>query len=395
MEPESRVLKKGDRITIAIDGVAFGGQGVGRYGELVVFVPYTVDGDEAIIEIKEVKKRYAQGTVKALSKPSPHRIEPRCTSFTRCGGCQYQQMDYGHQLAVKTRQVGDAFARIGKFDQVPLAEIIPSPDAWHYRGKVEFHLGTGEKEEPVIGFTRTASHAVEEIATCHIAAPSINDDLAKLREEIRGGVRMGDRKFVWSTEGSGEPVKGYVSRIVHGKELLVPRRGFFQANILLLDAFIDTVLSMSSLDGGQIVIDGYCGSGFFSVFLAGQAKRFYGIEASAEAVRAADLNLKRSGVKDAEFYVGDVGEILRGVFIKERKKADLLVVDPPRIGLEPEVLAAVAALRPARIVYISCNPATMARDIRFLADRGFTLKALQPLDMFPQTSHIEIVALLT
>ena len=389
-------LQKGDMIQLSIDAVAFGGQGVGRFRNQVVFVPFTADGDDGTVAITEVRKRYARGELKALTTPSPHRMAPPCTAFALCGGCQYQHIVYDHQLVIKKRQVLDAFVRIGMFADPPLADPIPSPEPWRYRGKAEVHVQWDQGL--AVGFSRASSHDICDIYQCLIVEDSVNEALARLRQGVtamsshRGQKR---RVVLWSTEGNGASPAGYIRRIVKGRELLLPRSGFFQANRFLAGTLVDVVLKMSALTGRETVVDAYCGSGFFSLFLAAQARAFHGIELAGEAVRAAKMNLMNAGIHHARFYEGDVGAVLASVFAPKRRRVDVLVVDPPRTGLGPAVLSAIAQLRPGRMVYVSCNPATMARDSRCLADYGYVLMALQPLDMFPQTSHIEAVGLLT
>ncbi len=390
-------MKKGAMLPLSIDTVAFGGQGVGRHNDLVVFVPLMVDGDEGIVEIVDVKKRYVLGRLKELTKPSLHRTLPRCSAYGRCGGCRYQHIAYDHQLALKKGHVYDAFSRIGKFPHIPLAEVMPSPSPWHYRSKAEFHISRKSLQEIAIGFTRAASHEIQDIEECIIVDPTINAALATLREkECRAkGKRIDGKEVLWSSADGETEAKGLVSRTVKGRKMLIPRRGFFQANRLLADTLVDIVLEKCALTGSETVLDGYCGSGFFSLFLAPKSRMFYGIEFVGDAVRAADLNLREAGIDHALFYEGDIGHIIAEAFVKAGQGVDVLVLDPPRIGLDPPVLSAIARLKPSRIVYVSCNPSTMARDVRFLADHGYSLEMLQPIDMFPQTSHIEVVGLLT
>ena len=395
-ETGEAIVKKGDLLSITTDAVAFGGQGVGRYGELVVFVPFTVDGDEGLIEVTEVRRRYVRGVLKTLTVSSPWRAEAPCAVYGRCGGCQYQHIAYDHQLALKQQHVADAFSRIGKFDQVPVSAIIPSPSPWEYRCKAEVHVTRKPDRSLAIGWARAASHEILDIDRCEIVAPGVNDALASLRQSLSasGRKKIERREVLWSSEGNAK-LPRYISRIVKGRELLVPRRGFFQANRLLAETLLDVVLNLCALTGEETVIDSYCGSGFFSVFLAPLSRMFYGIEFVGDAVHAADMNVRKAGSDKVLFYEGDVGRVLNDVFVKARQRVDVLVLDPPRVGLETPVLNAVAQLMPTRIVYVSCNPATMARDIRFLCDHGYAPEVVQPLDMFPQTTHIEVVALLT
>lgn len=393
---ERIALETGSLIELTIDTVAFGGQGVGRYQDMVVFVPLMVDGDEGIVEITEVKKRYVRGRLMTLTKASGRRTEPLCPVYGLCGGCQYQHIVYDYQLVLKQQQIRDTFTRIGRFDGIPLAEIIPSPEPWHYRQKADFHIQKRPNGDVTIGFARSGSHDILNIERCHIVDPGVNQALVELRQGGRAvkGKGPDGRVVLWSNEAEEKAPKGYVSRSVKGQDLLIPRQGFFQANGFLAETLVKTVLDMSALTGKETVVDGFCGSGFFSVFLASGARKFYGVEFVDAAVQAADRNLKAAGIHHGLFYAGDVGRVLKDLFVKNGQRVDVLVLDPPRIGLDAAVLKAAGRLKPARIVYVSCNPATMARDVRILTQNGFRLEALQPLDMFPQTSHVEVVGLL-
>ena len=256
-----------------------------------------------------------------------------------------------------------------------------------------------------LGLMALASNDLVEVERCGICDDSINRKLGELRERLlRGDVRLGgDRQIIWSDE-PGEPPVGVatgsgkapdVTRIVRGKRLTVPYRGFFQANIALVGELVDQVVGMCALSGGETVVDAYGGAGLFSLFLGERAGRLFGIEGDREAVRCAGINLRREGLGQAEFFQGDVADVLDREFLRRRMKVDVVVLDPPRDGCGGEVIEKVAAIGPERIVYVSCNPATQARDIRRLSECGYALRRLQPLDMFPQTAHIEVVALLT
>ena len=397
-------MKIGDRVGTQIGDVAFGGDGVGRVGDRVLFVPFTVDGDEVEVEITEVKKRYGRGRLLRIVSPSVHRVAPPCPQYARCGGCRMQHIAYVHQLEIKRWQVEQTFRRIAKLTPPPVSSVIPSPRPYGYRGKAEFHLAEGRGGlRP--GLMALASTDLVEVEQCGICDDSLNRKLGEFRESLlRGEVPVeGDRQTIWSDE-PGEPPVGVatgsgkvpdVTRIVRGKRLTVPYRGFFQANIALIGALVDQVSGMCALSGGETVVDAYGGAGLFSLFLGERAGRLFGIEGDREAVRCAGINLRREGLTQAEFFSGDVADVLDREFVGQKMKADVLVLDPPRDGCGGEVVEKVAAIGPARIVYVSCNPATQARDIRRLAESGYALRRLQPLDMFPQTAHIEVVALLT
>ena len=399
------LLKVGDRVRTGIEDVAFGGDGVAKVSDLVLFVPFTVDGDEAEVEITAVRKRYARGRLVRLVAPSPYRIPPACPYHADCGGCRMQHIDYGHQLELKRRQVEEIFKRIAALSQPPIASLIPCPRPFGWRGKAEFHLAGGRGGQLRTGLMAPASHELIEVERCGIAEETINRKYRAFCEALRSGEIQvsGERQVIWSDEpgepptmifsGSGRPPD--VERLVLGRRLTVPGRGFFQANVALVGELVAQVVGMCGLTGRETVIDAYGGSGLFSLFLGPRAGRLFGIEGEREAIRCAGINLRRERLSQAEFLQGDVADILRDEFASCRKTADVIVLDPPRDGCGDGVLEGVAALHPERIVYVSCNPATLARDVRLLAGHGYGLRLLQPLDMFPQTAHIEVVALLT
>ena len=382
-------MERGDEIELTIDAVAFGGAGVGRYGKMVVFVPFSVDGDMVSVKIVTVKKSFATAELQFVHFPSPFRITPRCAAYTRCGACSYQHITYDHQVVLKHRQVRDALKRIGRFDTIPLEDMIPSPQAYGYRGRADFHVTTGKGKERIIGFAARATNDIVDLERCEIVHESINDALSLMKRDSSPAVRLPR----WSTHS--EEVSGScILRRVKAREMLVPRDGFFQANLYLTDTLVDVVEEFCNLSRTETVLDGYCGSGLFSLFLAPRCARLYGIEAEGNAVRCAEENLNRAGINSAVFYTGDIAHVLWNRFIRESIPVDVVLVDPPRIGLEPDALDALITLNPMRIVYVSCNPSTLARDLRALAGFGYHIRRVQPLDMFPQTSHIETVVLL-
>lgn len=397
-------LKPGDRVELKIDGTAFGGDGVGRFREQVVFVPFTAEGDEAVVRITEVRKKFVRGRMEELLHPSPWRTDSPCRYFTFCGGCRYQHLRDEHQSAMKERQTADAFVRIGKIGAPPMRPIAASPRTYHYRGKADYHIRTAPGQPPAIGFMDLANNRLLDIDRCEIVEESINEACRAFRRDLATGrlKTPWERQAVWSADADGERVEvvtdfrrpRFVTRTVKGQRLIAPYRGFFQANTFLLPLLIDEVVEACALSGRETVADVHCGSGLFSLFLAPGALKIHGIEMDGEAIHCARLNHRETGFTNAAFHRGDAGEVLRGVFVDAGKKLDVLVLDPPRTGCDPVLIAAIIKLKPARVVYISCNPATQARDIRLLIDQGFRLTRLRPFDMFPQTAHIEVVALL-
>jgi len=383
-------MRKGDVVTLTIETVAFGGEGIGRVENLVVFVPFTAEGDVAEVEIREAKKRFLRGRVRKLIAPSPDRVEPPCPYYERCGGCHYQHIGYEKQVEMKGRQAAEAFVRIGKFQSPPVEPALASPLPYGYRGKGEFHVERSRDGAPRIGFMDTEGGRLVDIERCAIMEESINEQLAYLRRPAHAPPRV-DRYVVWSLTGRSE--EQHVVRLVKGREILVPHEGFFQANTALTDGLVDCVIELAAPRPGDAVLDLYCGSGLFSLFLAPSCARLAGIEIDGEAAACARLNMERHGISNAVFHHGDVRDILGKEFAGKGGAVDAVVLDPPRAGCEREVIDLVAGLRPARIVYVSCDPATLARDARLLVDGGFDLVTVRPVDMFPQTRHIECVAL--
>lgn len=397
-------VKAGDVVELTMEQVAFGGEGIGRCGNMVVFVPYTVDGDIARIEILECRKRYARGRLQEILQPSPHRTPPYCEDYIRCGGCCYQHIAYTHQLLLKETQVRDAFKRIGRIPSPPIRPVIASPEPYHYRLKADFHLRLQKGKAPALGLMSGASNRIVEIEQCKIVEESINQLFQDLRKKLLHGswIPRRDRLTLWSTDNKGhsggvntEQLRAtWITRTIKNRTLTVHRDGFFQANQYLIDTMIDRVISAADLSGSETVVDGFCGCGLFGLFLAPLTKAVHGIEGNARAVQAARGNAENNGLQNLFFHKGDVAEVVRRVFFNPPVQVDVLILDPPRVGCGKELLENILRLGPKRIVYVSCNPATQARDIQSLIAGGYHLKYIQPLDMFPQTAHIELVALL-
>jgi len=398
-------VKIGDCVGTKIRDVAFGGDGVGRHEDLVVFVPFTVDGDEAEIEITEVRKRYARGRLVRIIVPSSHRVMPLCRYYTLCGGCRMQHIGYTHQLELKHRQVAETFRRIAKFPLPSVEPLIGSPLPYGYRGKAEFHLAAGPGRSCRTGLMAAASNDLVDVERCEIVDESINRKYRVFREDLLEGslCPKKDRLILWSDEQGEQPTEVSIetrgaleiTRRVGDTRMAVPYGGFFQANLSLVKKLVEQVVKMSGLSGGETMIDAYGGSGLFPLFLGERAGRIYGIEGDRDAARCATLNLRRAGFPHVEWFTGDVADVLVNEFASRGLKVDLVVLDPPRDGCGRGVIDALAAVRPERIVYVSCNPATQARDVRLFSDCGYTLDRLQPIDMFPQTGHIEVVAVMT
>lgn len=398
-------LQIGERISVKIDDVAFGGDGVARVSDFVLFVPFTVDGDEVEAEVTDIKKYYGKGRIVRLLKPSPSRVPSPCPYYTLCGGCRMQHISYPHQLELKKRQIEEALKRIAGIFTPPVAPVTPSGQPFGWRGKAEFHHSGRGGKTAHIGFMASKSNSIIDIESCLIVNESINQKYALLRKKMIEGAILALRRrlVVWADQpgeprtevftGKGNPPD--IVRIVLGKRLTVPGAGFFQANIFLAESLTELVVEMATLSGGETVIDLYGGVGLFSLFLGSGANHLFCIERDEEAVRCARINLNRQGLTEAKCYQGDAADVLKRAFVVPQIKADVLVLDPPREGCSLKVIAAISSLQPKRIIYVSCNPSTLARDVKLLAGSGYCLQIIQPLDMFPQTSHIEVIALLT
>ena len=341
-------------VELQIEDVAFGGNGVGRDSGKAVFVPFTIDGERVAARITREKKNFAEAELRNVIAPSEHRATPKCPYFARCGGCSYQHMSYEHQLAVKQRQVEQALRRIGRIPNPPMQPIIPSPATYEYRNRITVHA-----EDGVVGYYRRDAHRLIDVERCPIAAPEVNAQLADLRAR--------------------RPRDGHYTLRAHGGP-----RVFEQTNDDVAEAMARLVESL--LPSGQLLIDAYCGSGFFTKRLAQNFKRVIGIEWDVHAVAAA-----RESVEPNESYIaGDVD----AEFDRQLRAADCattsVVVDPPATGLGATVRDSLTRHLPAALVYVSCNPATLARDLGELQKR-FTIASVTPLDMFPQTAEIECV----
>jgi tRNA/tmRNA/rRNA uracil-C5-methylase (TrmA/RlmC/RlmD family) len=316
-------------VDLKIEDVAFGGKGVAREHGKAVFVPYTIEREIVSAEIVREKKQFAEAELVEVKESSPNRVAPRCPYFGRCGGCAYQHIDYQHQLAIKWRQVRDALQRIGKLKDVPMRPIIPSPRQYAYRNRITVHALDG-----VIGFFRRDSHRLIDIERCPISGDEVNAALAELREQKH--VRDGH----------------YTLRAAAGL------RVFSQVNDevaqLLRNLIIDLVPPSQDL-----LIDAYCGAGFFAKALLDKFERVIGIDWDRFALAAASA-------------------------------ATTMIVDPPATGLTERVRKAIIDLAPETLIYVSCNPPTLARDLKELHHR-FAINSITPLDMFPQTAEIEVV----
>lgn len=388
--------KPGDILEVDVVKIIPNGLGLAFAEGLTLFVPLSVPGDRLKVEIADLKGRTAFARIVEVLKAGNGRTEAPCEYFGECGGCDFQQMDYGAQLDAKKEILADSLRRIGKFDD-PEIRMIASPEPFKYRMRTQVHADAGKKK---IGFFRRQSHDVIEAGSCPILAPELDKAIRTTREE-----------FDWSTVG-GETFNieaacaGGLSS-VYSEEIFEPvdelgfeafgfryafdARAFFQANRFMIEPLIEAAIGGES---GEIALDLYCGIGLFAIPLASRFGRVVGVESAASSFSFAERNAASAALSNLELhrmrvkqFLFEKGESVRG--------ADLVVVDPPRSGVKDSGLRAVLGAEPARISYVSCNPSTFARDIRTIVDAGYEADSITGLDLFPQTHHVEAVARLT
>ena len=446
--------KRGERMSLTIDDLAFGGEGVGRADGYVVFVPGGVPGDRVRVRLEQARSRFGRGLIEEIEAPSPHRVEAPCPYFGRCGGCRLQHVSYSAQLAFKAKQVADVLERVGGLQGVEIRPILGAEEIYGYRNKMEFTVAPRATGGVDIGLHEADRYdSVLDMERCLIQSEGMNALLDEARRffvergfsayeqetgegllrflMLRDGRRTGEAmvNVVTSAPAVSElaplvervqarlpgtssvvmnvnPKKASVAvgveeHLLGGRDHIRERIGgltfqisansFFQTNTVQAERLFELVLAAAALDGGETVIDLYSGTGAISLLLAQRCRWVYGVELAQAAVDDAGLNADANGIANCTFLAGEVRFVLPSLIAKG-VTADVVVADPPRAGFHPKALDALATLGPARIVYVSCNPSTLARDLGELARGGYRVEWVQPIDMFPHTPHIEAVA---
>lgn len=443
----------GSRIELSVRDIGHKGEGVGRYDGLTVFVPQGVPGDRLLVGITEVKKRYARGELLEVIEPSPHRVQPRCPVADRCGGCQLQHIEYGKQLDLKRDIVVANITRLGRLKDVTVHPTLGMGSPWNYRNKAQYPFGI-RAGRVIAGFFAPGSHDLVDIDVCAIQHPLGNKimqvvkELAHdyavpiydesshtgiLRHVLTRVARGGHEAMaVLVTNGSELPhskelaaglmervpevvsvvqninphrtnvILGDTSRLLAGKSHITDTIGdlqfnispvsFFQVNPEQTEVLYAKALEYAALSGGETVLDLYCGIGTITLFLAREAREAIGIEWVKEAVQDAWMNAERNGICNVRFIAGDAA-VEMPKLVRQGVRAEVVVLDPPRKGCDASVLEAIATVGPKRVVYVSCNPASLARDLARLSTLGYRTVEIQPVDMFPHTAHIECCAL--
>lgn len=447
------LLNKNDDIELHIDSVSLTGSGVGRYNGLAVFVPATAPGDIIEAHIIKAKKSYAVGKCTKIIKPSPDRTDNDCPAYPGCGGCSFRHMSYGAELKLKSDAVRDAFSRIGGLD-VELKPIIGADSPDGYRNKAQYPVGR-ENGELKIGFYSRRSHRIVDCRACRLAPPEFEKILGTVADWIEkynisvydetsrsGAVRhiylrkafatgeimlclVSAQENLPNTDAlldalkSEESIKsvlininsddtnavlgdrciclfgdGCITDILCGVKVRISPLSFYQVNRAQAERLYKKAAEYAGAEKIKLLLDLYCGAGTITLALSDHAKKVLGAEIVPEAIDDARENAARNGVKNAEFFCGDASDVAKKL-ARENLRPDVITVDPPRKGLAADVVESIAEMQPGRVVYVSCDSATMARDVKRLADLGYTAQRACAVDMFPRADHIEAVCLLT
>ena len=448
--------KKNDKIEVMIEDISEIGEGIGRTGGFTWFIKDTVIGDRVEAKVMKTKKSYGFARLERLLEPSGSRVEPRCPVARQCGGCQLQAMSYEEQLRYKERKIYNNITRLGGFSQVPMLPIIGMDEPWRYRNKAQFPWGTDKDGNIITGFYAGRTHSIIGCEDCLLGIEENREVLKRIKAYmerhhlrpydeaahkglirhtlIRKGFKTGELMVCQVINGSSLPCSeelvkslleipgmtsifvninreqtnvilgskvenlygpGYITDYIGAVKYRISPLSFYQVNPVQTEKLYGTALEYAGLTGGETVWDLYCGIGTISLFLAQKAKKVYGVEIVPQAIDDARENARLNGMDNVEFFVGKAEEILPEQYEKNQIHADVIVVDPPRKGCDQVCLDTIVKMAPERVVYVSCDSATLARDLRYLADRGYGVVKVRGCDMFPQGGHVECVCLLS
>lgn len=448
---------KNEVLRIKIDSLAFGGKGVGKVDGYVVFVEKGLPGDLADVRIYRIKSNFCEGKIENIIEPSPHRVIPPCEHFSYCGGCKWQDLDYPVQTKYKEDQLREALIHIGNIPDPPVEPIIKAHKIYYYRNKMEFSFHEGADGETLLGLHLAGRFQdVFQLKKCHLQSDSSNEIVNFVRDRaeemglppyhiknhdgylrflvIREGKFTGETlvnivtgngdhekakklgqeighkfEYVTSVSHTVNALKANIARgeketILYGadhikerlgeKEFRISANSFFQTNSFQIKRLYDLVVEFAEPDPLDRAIDLYSGTGTIAIYISGLVRSVVGVESVPESVQDAITNAKINQVSNCEFIVADVENYLRET-ANNGSTYDLMIIDPPRAGCHPKAVKSILDMRPRKIVYISCNPATLARDISELNAGGYDLDKAKPIDLFPQTYHIESVSRLT
>lgn len=449
-------FRKNDLVTLEIEDCGIDGEGIGKADGFTVFVKDAVIGDTVTAKIIKAKKNYGYGRLMEVLKPSPYRVELKCEFARQCGGCQLQALSYDQQLVFKTNKVKGHLERIGGFTDIPMEPIIGMDELFHYRNKAQFPVGRNKEGKIVTGFYAGRTHNIIENRDCALGVAENKEVLDRVIAHMekygiepyneatgKGLVRHVLIRYGYFTKevmvclilnGNKLPkeeqlvkslceipgmtsitinvnkkhsnvILGEEIRLLWGQEYITDRIGdisyqisplsFYQVNPMQTQKLYAKALEYADLHGQETVWDLYCGIGTISLFLAQKAKFVRGVEIVPAAIENAKENAKLNGLENTEFFVGKAEEVLPREYKKNGVYADVIVVDPPRKGCDETLLETMVEMNPERIVYVSCDSATLARDLKYLCERGYELRKVCPVDQFGMTVHVETVVLLS
>ncbi|MDQ3323747.1 MAG: class I SAM-dependent RNA methyltransferase [Acidobacteriota bacterium] len=389
----SKQFKVGELLDVKIEKIVPNGFGLAFAENLTVFVPLSAGGDKLRVRVNQLKGKTAFAEIVEILAPSDERTEPRCPYFGRCGGCDFQQLKYEAQLAAKVGIVRDCLTRIGKIKYEREISIVGSPRDYEYRSRAQWHIDTRRKK---IGYFQRKSHDIIDVEICPILKPELQEVLTELRETIEWESFWSEIVEIESATAAGE-ISIYSAEIIepteeisftsNGETYLHDATSFFQGNPFLIEQLVKSATANAA---GETALDLYCGVGLFTLPLARQFKKVIGVEGNRQASDYARKNLAGARLENAKITCENISDFLEEN-AGELKNIDFVLLDPPRVGAEKEIIEGIIKIKPAQISYVSCEPSTLARDLRLLCDNGYAIDSIIALDLFPQTHHVETV----
>ncbi len=390
----SKPYQVGDILDVLVEKIIPNGLGLCFAENLTVFVPLSVTGDRLRVEIRQLKGKTCFAGILEILDPSPQRAEPKCVYFGVCGGCDFQQMTYDAQLESKIGIIRDCLGRIGRIDFEPEIRIIRSPEEYGYRLRTQWHADT---RKGTIGYFKRQSHDVVDAKACPILTSELENKLCSLREDIPWSTYVSDSINIEAASGADGQVSIYAEELLESKnelsidvgedKLFFDAQTFFQGNRFLINELVASAIGNAK---GKTAVDLFCGAGLFTVPLARLFEEVLAVESSEASIKFAKKNVEYAGLENVSLFHGRIKQFLNEG-IAENSEIDFILVDPPRSGVKKGALEMIADLKAKRISYVSCNPSTLARDLRILIDREYSIESITAIDLFPQTHHIETV----